>query len=149
MGLGLDLSKVDAGGNEFTPVPDGIYECFVEKAEVTSTKTGGERIKVQYSIRGPSHEGRKIFDSFNIRNSSAKAVEIGLSRIKELKIMGGAENPNRLESAQELVGLNVAVRIKNETSPEYGVQARVQGVFAITGTKFTDTTDAMTEFEKF
>lgn len=130
--LGLDLSNVTENGGT---IPAGRYLCVVEKAEVKPTRTaGGEYIWVQYKIIDGPYNGRAIFEQFNIRNANAQAVQIGLGQLKAFLKASGFKNPNRLESATELLGLKVVVSTKVETDATYGENTRVKGYGPVNGT---------------
>lgn len=125
MSLNLDLSNAVEQGKV---IPASKYNCVVEKAEVSPTKTGGEMIKLQLKImdQGPWF-GRSLFDNFNIKNNNPQAVQIGCGQLKTFMRAAGHPNPNRLESTTELMGLKVVVSTKIETDPQYGENARVKG----------------------
>ena len=122
MSLGLDLTNVA----DQNALPDGTYQVAVSKAEVKPTKTpGGEYIAVEYTVISGLHNGRKLFDQFNIKNANPQAVQIGLSQLKTLMKAGLKPNPNRLESSQELVGLKLRVKTKSKVD-DFGEKAEVK-----------------------
>jgi Protein of unknown function (DUF669) len=124
MSLNIDLSGVTEQGS---PIPDGTYSVIIDKAELTPTKTGGEMIKVQFKVKEGPSTGRVIFEQFNIKNTSAQAVQIGLGQLKGMMKAFGHPNVNKLESTKELVGLKglVAVQTKDDNSG-YGPQTKVK-----------------------
>lgn len=119
----LDLTNVIENGG---PIPNGTYSVIVEKAEITTTKSGGEMIKTQYKVTEGAGQGRVIFDMFNIKNANPQATQIGLSQLKGMLKAFGHKNPNRLESATEIVGLKGQVTTRIEQSPGYDDQAKVK-----------------------
>lgn len=86
---GINLSGVQAA-EEYTPIPAGSYESFIEKAEVKPTKDRlGMYVEMLFQITGPESKGRKVFYKFNIKNNNPQAVEIGLSELKMCAVACG------------------------------------------------------------
>lgn len=125
MSLNLDLTgAVEQKGT----LPAAKYGCVVEKAEVVTTRSGGEMIKIQLKVTDiGSYFGRSIFDQFNFKNSNPQAVQIGLGQLKSFMRAAGHPNPNTLTTVTELQGLKVTVVTKIENDPQYGEQTRVKG----------------------
>ena len=66
--------------SSYGPIPVGNYDAQVSFCEWReNNQHTGEIIAVKYTIIGPTHSNRIVFSNFNIRNSSAKAEEIGSS----------------------------------------------------------------------
>jgi hypothetical protein len=112
-------AKADAvQDQDFQPIPDGWYRVEVKKAELKATKDGnGQYINVQYSVMGPSHAGRVVFDIINVRNASAEAERIGLAGLKRLKLAVGLPS---LTDTDQLVGRNLEIDVKTQKSADYG-----------------------------
>jgi hypothetical protein len=120
----LDLSKVKE--NENSPVPAGTYSVVVTKAEYTTTKKGGQLLKVMLLINdGQPQAGRFLFDQFNVECESDEAREIGLSQLKRFMINFGHPTPDSLEDPSELVGLRGRVNTKIREDEGYEPQARI------------------------
>lgn len=114
-----------AGG--YDPVPPGEYTLQVTSAGTKATKDGsGLMVNVEFSIVGPSYQGRKIFERFNIRNRSAEAERIGISQLKGLAIAGGLQSG--LRDTDELIGLTVLgqVAIEKDKSGRYDDQNKIK-----------------------
>ena len=119
----LDLSNAKSNTNEVLPA--GKYVCNVTNAELKDTKNGtGQYIKAELTIIDSANKGRKVWTNFNVKNSNAQAVEIGLGQLKSLLENAGYANPNKLESVTDLCGLTVGVKTKIK-SDEYGEKAEV------------------------
>ena len=70
----------EAGGDDFTPLPDGWYNASVMKSEIKQTNAGdGTMLKLEFVLDGsdgPGFKGRKVWTNLNLINKSAKAVAI-------------------------------------------------------------------------
>jgi hypothetical protein len=118
------------GGN-YEPLPAGWYAASITAAEIKPTKAGtGEYISVRYDIVGPSHQGRVVFGTFNIRNASPKAEEIGQQQLGELMT---AINLPQLSDTDQLIGSNVQIKLAVERSEQYGDKNQVKAYKAAAG----------------
>jgi hypothetical protein len=123
----FDLSKYSSQKPSNT-IPDGKYICNVTDAGMKDTKSGGMMIVATFTVRDGEHKGRKVFHNFNVENSNAKAVEIGMGQIKSL-LENAGKNADKLESAQALCGLTVGVKTKTNKSEQYGDKTEVSYFF--------------------
>lgn len=95
---------------DYDPLPEGEYLLRVETADIKDTKDGtGMYIKVMFDVLGPSHQGRKIFTNFNIRNSSSVAESIGKQQLKNLVVAGHVQEP--LRDSDQLIGATVRGKV--------------------------------------
>lgn len=70
--------------SSYGPIPVGNYDAQVSSCEwKENSQHTGEIIAVKYTIIGPTHNNRIVFSNFNIRNSSAKAEEIGQQQFSD------------------------------------------------------------------
>ena len=123
--------ELPAGAGSFEPVPAGWYTASITSAELRNTKSGtGEYIAIRYDITGPTHQGRVVFGNLNIRNASPKAEEIGLSQLGEIMKATGIA---RVSDTDQLVGLNLQVKLSIGTSEQYGDKNEVKGFRASAG----------------
>jgi len=65
----MDNFEIEFGSNEdqkqdFTPTPEGEYSLECTSAQLTTAKTGTKIISTEFTILGPSHKGRKVFENF-------------------------------------------------------------------------------------
>jgi hypothetical protein len=124
-----DLPKGDGGNYE--PLPAGWYSASITAAEIKPTRAGtGEYISVRYDIVGPSHQGRVVFGTFNIRNASPKAEEIGQQQLGELMT---AINLPQLSDTDQLIGSNVQIKLAVERNEQYGDKNQVKAYKAAGG----------------
>ena len=77
----------------YEPLPEGWYQVSIKDAELKTTKAGtGQYISVQYTVTGPTHQGRVVFGNINIENPNPKAEEIGLRDFNALMTKLRPEN---------------------------------------------------------
>ena len=134
-----DLPKGEGGNYE--PLPAGWYSASITAAEIKPTKAGtGEYISVRYDIVGPSHQGRVVFGTFNIRNASPKAEEIGQQQLGELMT---AINLPQLSDTDQLIGCNVQIKLAIERSEQYGDKNQVKAYKAAGGAMASSGAPAM------
>lgn len=96
-------------GNNFTPVPAGDYLFQIDSTELKDTKDGsGQYVKVSFSIVGPSYQGRKIFQNYNIFNKNEQAERIGRAQLKALTNAVGLDT---LRDTDELIGKSLGAHV--------------------------------------
>jgi len=82
--FGFDTSEVDVNdipSGNYDPIPDGEYTLVALDAEEKSTAAGGEMIKVKFEVVGGEHNGRFIWQNFNVVNKSEMAQKIGRQQL--------------------------------------------------------------------
>lgn len=62
-GLQDDLNEIEENGGfgDFEPIPDGEYEVYVEKMELTQSKKGDPMLTIWFKILEGEYEGQRIF----------------------------------------------------------------------------------------
>lgn len=104
-----DLPEAQAEG-DFSPLPEGKYQATVVTAELKQTKAGtGQYIDIQWSITGPSHANRRIFDMVNIKNPSQVAEDIGRRQLGGLLRVAGIPV---IRDTDQLVGVAATITLK-------------------------------------
>lgn len=112
-------------------LPDGWYTASITKAEVRDTKDRtGQYIAIRYDITGPTHQGRVVFGNVNIKNKSTVAEDIGRQQLGSLMRAGGLP---RLEDTDQLIGINLSIKLKTRQSEGYEPTNDVSGFKAIDG----------------
>ena len=139
LGQTFDANDLPQGtGGSFEPLPEGNYNATITQAELkdTNDKTG-QYIKLRLDITGPSHQGRVIFSNLNIKNSSAKAEEIGRQQLGDIMRAVGLA---KVTDTDQLIGGNVnikltirAARTDEKTGKTYEASNEVKGYRAING----------------
>ena len=83
--FGFDTSEVDVNersGGSYDPIPEGEYTLEAIEAEDKVTKDGsGSYINAKFEVKGGEHDGRYIWNIFNINNRSETAQRIGRQQL--------------------------------------------------------------------
>lgn len=76
--------------NNFAPIPAGEYPMRVINSEMRDTKAGnGKRLVLEIDITDGPHQGRKIWQGFNLVNPNPQAVEISQRQLAQLCLAVG------------------------------------------------------------
>lgn len=82
--FGFDTSEVDVNdipSGNYEPIPDGEYTLVGLEAEEKDTASGGVMIKAKFEVVGGDHNGRFIWQNFNVVNKSEQAQKIGRQQL--------------------------------------------------------------------
>lgn len=80
---------------DFDVLPAGQYAVKVTAGEMKRTKKGtGEFLQIEMTVVEGQHQGRKIFDRFNLVNPNAEAVKIARGQFAALREAVGVLDPN-------------------------------------------------------
>ena len=125
-----DLPTGISGG--FEPLPEGWYTSTINGAEVRTTKAGtGQYIAVQYSITGPTHQGRVVFGNLNIKNPNSKAEEIGRQQLGDIMRAIGL---SKVSDTDQLIGGSLSIKLKIRAgNGDYAPSNDVSGFKAAAG----------------
>lgn len=119
LGLNLKGIETEKPRSEFWVVPTGTYTVKVGKADIIDTKTGGSAIIFGYEIQDGEYAGKMIKDFVNVINSSAKAQEIGLQRLKTVAFATGYTN-DQIDDTDDLIcGEEFKVTVEEVQDGEY------------------------------
>lgn len=122
----FDVSNIKGSekktSTEFAPLPKGTYNVSLYDCALRASKSGGEYINMQFRVIDGEYEGRVIFDIINTKSASAKAVEIGLQRLKDFADATGLPDQFNLSDMQ---GQKLSVYVKIEQSAQYGDKNKV------------------------
>lgn len=116
------MAKLDAPINEadapksdrnFDPLPAGWYRATITGAELKDTKNSTKAapanyIKTEYTIVGPTHQGRKVFGNFNMKNPNPEAERIGRQQLGECQRAIGLP---RIEDTDQLIGKTCDIKL--------------------------------------
>lgn len=106
-------------------LPAGEYVAAVVKSEKRGPNDkGNSYINLEFEVTEGEHEGRRFWSMLNLWNSSQKAVEIAQ---RELNSICQACGKLRVSDSEELHGIPMRVKLRIETSAQYGDQNRVTG----------------------
>lgn len=121
LGETFSTDSLPVSDRSYDLVPDGWYNATITKAELNNTKAGtGQKIDMRYDIVGPTHQGRVVFGTVNVRNQSQKAEEIGRQQLGEIMRAVGLA---KIQDTDELVGGPICIRVKIRPA-ENGYDAR-------------------------
>lgn len=119
----FQADQLPVSESNFDPLPAGWYQASISKVELKNTKSGtGSYINVQYSILGPTHQGRVVFGMINISNQNPKAEEIGRQQLGELMRAIGLA---RVEDTDQLIGGNLSIKL-DVKEDDYGIKNNVK-----------------------
>ena len=86
---GISLDGVDESATgDYSPVPDGQYTIEAVKFESRTYGSGNEGVDVQFSITGPTHQNRRVFETFVL---TGKNTTVALGRIKAFMRSAGID----------------------------------------------------------
>lgn len=123
-----DLSQLDYNiepdsGNNFGPLPPGVYSVVIDAAEVKTTKAGtGLYLNLMLSVLDDKYANRKLFARITLKNPSSEAEAIGRRELGALThAVGFATKPkNALEFLDKT--LKVRVMIDKDDASENKVK---------------------------
>lgn len=91
------------------PVPAGWYNVMADQSSMEATNDGnGAYLEVRYTILDGQYKGRKLFSRFNVRNNSAKAVEIAY---RQLSALCHAVQVYEMQDSQQLHGIPLKLKV--------------------------------------
>ena len=112
----------------FKDLPPGLYTVKINGEETKPTKAGtGEYLQLTFEICDGPHTGTKIFDRLNLRNPSARAVEIAQATLQAICEAAGLPE---ISGSADLLGKTLRIATLNETFNEK-VYPRVRSYSAI------------------
>jgi len=73
-----------AGGGNYEPLPDGVYDLKVVEASDTVTQTGKTMFKIKAEVQSGAHARRLIWDNLVISTDNSTALNIFFSKMYAL-----------------------------------------------------------------
>jgi len=131
LGFSLDTTQIEDSSNDFEPIPAGSYQATVTGADLLDTKAGGRRVNVRFDIVGPTHQGRVLFNNYNIVNANPKAEAIGR---EQLALLGKINGVQHVTDTDQVIGANVEIKVGIRDAGEYGMQNEIKAVKASNST---------------
>lgn len=125
----MDLSNFNIDWNKveevsFEPVPAGTYAAKIVNSKISPTKKkDGTKLDLTIELLG-QYKGRKVFDNMMLKHPNPKAVQIGLGKMKSIAKALGLDL-DALQDTSEFHGKPLGVKIKIESSDQYGDKNRV------------------------
>ena len=121
-----DLSGVteeDMQGGKYDALPAGVYRIVIEKDEYKETKAGnGMMLSIEYTVLGPTHQGRKLFDNLCLEHPKSQVVQIAQAQLKALAIACGHPTPDRIADTESMHNVPIMAKVtcKKAKDPQYG-----------------------------
>lgn len=102
-----DVEPSTGGGGA---LPAGVYDAEIAVTDLSDNKAGtGQTLKVEYTITGPTHANRKVWQYLNITHQKAQVEQIGRAQLSSLcRAVGIVE----LADSDELMGRSLRIRLK-------------------------------------
>lgn len=126
----FDVNELPVSDNNYDPIPEGWYNVRIVSAEIKATKSGtGQYISIRYDIIGPSHQGRQVFGTLNIKNDSQKAEEIGRQQLGSLMRAIGLA---RVTDTDQLINGELQVKLAIKRDEQYGDKNEIKAFKATT-----------------
>lgn len=133
MNLGQELNVGDMPTEStFAPLPAGWYQASIKAVELKTSNSGTSTyMNIQYSILGPSHQGRVVFGMCGVSNNDPDKEATSRYFMGQLMRAAGIQ---RLTDTDQLVGTNLEIKltIKAKTA-EYDASNNVKEYRAISG----------------
>lgn len=126
----LDLSSVKESSGVAGVLPEGKYTCNITNAELKDSKSGGQYIKVEFTIKeGQPHAKQRVWQNFNVKNANPTAQRVGLEQLKSLLKEAKYPTPDRLTDLTSICGLTVGVKTRIRKQEGYSDQAEAHYFF--------------------
>jgi hypothetical protein len=109
--------------SSFDPIPAGVYNVVVTSVEDKLTKNNDKRLAMVFTVMDGEHEGRRIYEGFNLTGSE-KAVQISRGQLKSLLKCAGKSFD--LKGPEEFMGIEVAASVKIQPAKDgYDAQNKI------------------------
>ncbi len=109
--------------DEFAPLPAGEYLTMITQSSLDNTRSGGQMVRLTYTVMEGPFQGRKLWSRHNIINSSPKAEEIGR---REISRIAHAVGQPRINDTEQLLQQVVRITIVLQDDPGYGAKNEVK-----------------------
>ncbi len=104
----IDLSTVEAGGGS-TRLQPGVYEVECKDAKLEDIGgTKNKKLVVDFDAQDGSGD---IRHNFNVKHTSAQAMEIAMRQLKSFLVSANHPNPDQPKDIATLKGLKCKVRV--------------------------------------
>tara|TARA_B100000795_G_scaffold57802_1_gene38319 strand:- start:373 stop:891 length:519 start_codon:yes stop_codon:yes gene_type:complete len=128
---GIKLDGVDESATgDYSPVPDGQYAIEAVKFESRTYASENEGVDVQFSIIGPTHQNRRVFETFVL---TGKNPTVALGRIKAFMRSAGIDVdtvPLNNQTLSQAMNTPVQANIYTQVSAGYKDKNQVQSFLA-------------------
>lgn len=115
--FGQTFNAEEAAKSTYEVLPAGWYKVQVDNIVDKATRNGGTMLEATFTVLDEGFDGRKVFARFNVRNSNAKAVEIGMRELGNLCVACGF--PGAADT-DELIGAFCEAQVVVSKDDVYG-----------------------------
>lgn len=85
------------------PLPPSTYQLIVAKSDVRVTRAGdGEFIELEMQVIDGPHQGRRLWERFNVSNQNKRAEDYGRSMLRQLCVAVGVNNMTNTEQLHDI-----------------------------------------------
>lgn len=135
LGKEFDANEAPSSNGNFDVIPAGTKAVAVlDKSEYKDTTSGdGKRLACEFLIVEGEHEGRRVFEGFNLVNKNPKAEVIANAQFADLCKATGVI---KLSDSSELHGIPVIIKIGVQAANgQYEAKNTVKGFAAVESVK--------------
>lgn len=127
----FDATSVDPLGGGFAPIPEGDYEVAIVKSQNKPTKAGtGSYLELQLQVTSGEHARYTLWTRLNLKNPSAKAVEMAK---RELSAICHAAGVLRPKAKEDLHGIPMIAHVVCVDDERGGKRNEIKGWRAKSG----------------
>lgn len=138
--LNIDLSNLedDMGQQKgYNLVPEDDYTAKIISTEVQNkvNKEGSKYtdLNLAWQIQEGPYKKRQVYDNVYLKGESEKGIKYGKRKLKDIAVVIGLSNPNRLEDSNDLIGKPCVITVfhkefNNKTSEKISGYAKASAV---------------------
>ena len=116
--------EVSGAGSARPPIPDGTYPAMVMASEIKTTAKGGTMIVLEWHIIGGGHDGRRIWQNYNVVCPGAEKAE-NIAKA-DMASASQAMGLNGYEDTEELHMQEIKITVSTEPGRNgYGPKNRI------------------------
>ena len=117
------LEPTENEERSFEPLPDGWYKAAVMDEELRTSNAGNEMLNMTFEITEAEHEGRRVWNNYNLWHPKSDVVEIAQRQFSDLARACGLSN---CRDSGELIGLLLDIQLKIEPgNGQYGPKNKI------------------------
>jgi len=116
----LNLTDVEDTGGSFDLMPVGDYEFVATLWEKKTSAKGDAYLNITFDVTGPSHSGRKIWETFMLAGAG---LNVSISRLRDWRRAMGMEpdvNAFGIEQLESMLNIPFKANVKVEVGGSKG-----------------------------
>jgi hypothetical protein len=133
MNLGTELNVNDMPQEStFAPLPAGWYQASIKAVELKTSNAGTSTyMNIQYSILGPTHQGRAVFGMCGVTNNDPEKESTSRYFMGQLMRAAGLQ---KLTDTDQLIGANLEIKLTvRPKTEEYDASNNVKEYRSMSG----------------